>query len=71
MITQEIVACYEITMELKQEGKGQVTTFEKNDIDQGYNINQLESNGSKTSDKSTSTKHSSSISNLNDIPRAP
>ena len=29
MITQEIIACYEIIMELKQEGKGQGTTFER------------------------------------------
>lgn len=34
-------------MSMKQEGKGQGTIFEKNDIAQGHNIDQLKSNGSK------------------------
>ena len=29
IITQEIIACYEIIIELKQEGQGQGTTFER------------------------------------------
>ena len=34
-------------MSMKQEGKGQSTILEKNDIAQGYNIDQLKSDGSK------------------------
>ena len=56
---------------IKIGGKGTGHNFWKNDIDQGYKINQLESNGSKMEDKSTSTRPSSSISKLNDTPRAP
>ena len=36
---------------MKQEGRGQGTTFEKNDIAQGHNVNKL-----KSDDKSNSTK---------------
>ena len=43
-------------------------SFWKNDIAQGYNINQLKSNGS-TDDKSNSTKPWSLICKLNDTPR--
>jgi len=32
-------------------GKGEDTTFEKNDIARGHNINQLESRGTKMADK--------------------
>ena len=48
-------------------GKGAGHNFWKNDIAQGHNINQLESNGSKMADKPT--RPWSSISKLNDTHR--
>ena len=36
---------------MEQEGRGQGTTFEKNDVAQGHNVNQL-----KSDDKSNPTK---------------
>ena len=50
-------------------GKEAGHNFWKNDIVQGHSINQLESNGSKTTDKPTSTRLWSSISKLNDTLR--
>ena len=50
-------------------GKEAGHNFWKNDIVRGHNINQLESNGSRMADKSTSTRPWSSISKLNDTPR--
>ena len=38
---------------VNQEGMGQGTTFERNDIAWEHNINWLDSNGSKVADKST------------------
>ena len=50
-------------MTLKQEGRGKGARHNlwKNDIAWGYNINRLESNGSKMADKSTSTRPWSSL----------
>ena len=42
-------------------GKGEGHTFGENDIAQGHNINWSDSNGSKMTDKSTSTRPWSSV----------
>ena len=53
---------------MKQEGRGQGTTFERMTA-RVHNINRLKSNGFKMADKSNSTKSRSSAFKLNDTPR--